>query len=136
MATTTRKPPAKPAKPPAKPAKTRKPPAKPAKTSLDHLQEAMADLEKARQAATGEIRASIDTAIERMRGIATDLRERAGDLGSRAGDDTREFEESLDRASEQLRVELGLRAIRAQDSVEALTKLSAEIRRRKAQLTA
>ena len=96
----------------------------------------MADLEKARQAATGEIRASLDTAMERLRGIATDLRERAGDLRGRAGDEVRDFEESLDRASDQLRVELGLRAIRAQDSVEALTELSAEIRRRKAQLTA
>ena len=115
---------------------TRKAPAKPAKSSLDYLQEAMADLEKARQSATGEIRASLDAAIERMRRLATELRERAEELRGRADDEVRDFEKSLDKASDQLRVELGLRAIRAQDSVEALTQLSAEIRRRKAQLTA
>jgi hypothetical protein len=46
-----------------------------------------------------------------------------------------DFESSLDRASDHLRVELGLRAIRAQGNTEALTQLSPEIRRRKAELT-
>lgn len=41
----------------------------------------------------------------------------------------------VQEASEHLRVDLGLRAVRAQGSTEALTHLSSEIRKRKAELT-
>ena len=59
----------------------------------------------------------------------------ASDLRGRAEDEAHDFQSSLDRASEHLRVDLGLRAVRAQGSTEALTHLSSEIRKRKAELT-
>jgi hypothetical protein len=43
---------------------------------------------------------------------------------------------SLDRASEHLRVELGLRAVRAQNTNDGLAQLSAAIRKRKTELAA
>lgn len=98
------------------------------KTATDRIQEVIGDVDKARQSAQGEARTRLDHAAERLRELASDVRERTED-------EVREFQESLDRASEHLRVELGLRAIRAQSSTEALTKLSAEIRKRKAELT-
>lgn len=106
-----------------------KPAKKPAaKTSIDYVQEAIGDIDKARQSARGEARAQLDRATERLRSLASDLRDRAGD-------EVRDFESSLERASEHLRVELVLRAIRGQGSTEALTQLSSEIRKRKAELT-
>jgi hypothetical protein len=99
------------------------------KSAVDHLQEALSSLDQARTAASGELRDQIDEATDRVREAVDDLR-------GRAGDELREIEDSLDRASDHLIVELGLRGVRAQRSTEALTKLSAEIRKRKAELTA
>lgn len=95
----------------------------------DHLQAAMVDIDKARQAAQGELRSQLDDAYDRVRDTAAELRDRAGD-------DVREWQEALERGSEHLRVELGLRAVRAQSTTDGLSQLSAEIRKRKAELTA
>jgi hypothetical protein len=98
---------------------TRKPAKKPAakkqaaKAPADYVQEAIGD---------------VDRANDRLRTLASDLR-------VRAEDEVRQFQSSLDRAGEQVRVELGRRAIRAQGSTQALTQLSSEIRKRKAELT-
>lgn len=106
-----------------------KPAKKPtAKTSIDHVQAAIAEIGKARQSAQGEARTQLDRATDRLGTLASDLR-------GRAEDEADDFQSSLDRASEHLRVDLGLRAVRAQGSTEALTHLSSEIRKRKAELT-
>jgi len=107
MATATRKPAKKPA--------ARKPAAKkPAdKGPADYVQEAIGD---------------VDRASDRLRTLASDLR-------VRAEGEVQAFQSSLDRAGEQVRVELGRRAIRAQGSTQALTQLSTEIRKRKAELS-
>lgn len=120
MATT----PSKPAKPAARKPAAKKPAAK---TSTDYLQEAIGDIDKARETAKGQAGAQLDRAAERLRTLASDLRDRAED-------EVQDFQASLDRASEHLRVELGLRAIRAQDSAAGLTQLSTEIRKRRAEL--
>jgi hypothetical protein len=80
------------------------------------------------KSAVGDAGAQLDQAADRIREFASELR-------SRADDEIHEFQSALDRAGEQLRVELGRRAIRAQGSPQALTQLSAEIRKRKAELT-
>jgi uncharacterized protein YbjQ (UPF0145 family) len=98
-------------------------------SATEHLQEAMRDIDKARQAAQGEVRTQLDCAYDRVRDTVAELRDRAGgDLGA--------WEDSLERASDHLRVELGLRAVRAQRSTEGLTQMAGEIRKRKAELTA
>ena len=99
-----------------------------AKSSIDHLQEAISEIDRARQSAQGEAREQLDRASDRLRTLA-------GDLRGKAGDEAHDVQSSLDRASEHLRIDLGLRAVRAQGSTDALTRLSAEIRKRKAELT-
>jgi hypothetical protein len=110
---------------------TKKAPApKPAeKSSLDSLQQALDDLDSAREQAQHEVRASIDAAVDRIRDARNDLTTRAhheaGDLQSR-----------LEHASEEVRREIGRTAIRAQRTPDALTAMQAEIRDRKRKLNA
>ena len=113
---------------------TPKPVAKKGKSSLDYLQLALNDLDKARAQAQEEARVSIDEAVDRIREAAQELR-------GKAAEPARDFdepddEERLEQMSEDARRELGKLAIRAQKSPEALAELSAEIRQRKAALTA
>jgi hypothetical protein len=94
----------------------------------DHLRQAIDELAQAREGASHQVREHIDTAMQRVRD-ATD------DLHARARDQATEFQEALESAGEDLRIELGRRGVRAQRSVSALTDISAEVRRRKAELT-
>ena len=104
-------------------------PAPPARrTSVDYLEDALKDLGKAREKGGEEIRASIDAAMERVR-------EAAKELGSRGQDQVGEWQKSLDAAADDALRELGRMTIRAQRSPEALTELSAEIRKRRGQLS-
>jgi hypothetical protein len=61
------------------------------------------------------------------------LKQGTSGLRSRAEDQTAQWEDTLERASEDALRELGRLAVRAQRTPEALTELSAEIRKRKAQ---
>lgn len=98
-------------------------------TTLDHLQHAAKDLDKARGQAGQDVATNIDAALTRIHEAADDVRHRAQD---QAG----EWQEALEHASDDLRVELGRRGIRAQSSPEALKELSGEIRKRQAELVA
>jgi hypothetical protein len=103
-------------------------PATPKKpSSLDYVLKAADDLAKARDRATDELRDTIDGAIEYLRNAASALR-------SRTAGETSQWEDTLDRASENARREMGRRAVRAQRTPEALRDLSTEIRKRKAQI--
>jgi len=110
---------------------TKKAPApKPAeKSSLDYLQQALEDLDSAREQAQHEARASIDSAVDRIRDVRKDL-------ATRAHDEADDLQSRLDRASEEVRRDLGRTAIRAQRTPEALTAMQAEIRDRKRKLSA
>jgi hypothetical protein len=109
----------------------RKPPVRrPAeKSTLDYLQRALDDLDRARAKAQKDARASIDSAVARVRDAVKDL-------NSRAHDEAHDWEERLDHVSEEARLEFGRVAIRAQDTPDALTELATEIRRRKRELVA
>ncbi|MGZ6670896.1 MAG: hypothetical protein ACXVFM_00935 [Solirubrobacteraceae bacterium] len=98
------------------------------RTSVDYLEDALKDLGKARDKGGEEIRASIDAAMERVR-------EAAKELGSRGQDQVGEWQKTLDAAADDALRELGRMTIRAQRSPEALTELSAEIRKRRGQLS-
>jgi hypothetical protein len=95
---------------------------------VDHLRQAIVELSQAREGASHEVREHIDTAMQRLRDATDDLSERALDQAT-------EFQEALESAGEDLRIELGRRGVRAQCSMSALTEISAEIRRCKAELT-
>jgi hypothetical protein len=109
----------------------RKPARKPAPSSEptpeEHLRDALDELGKARDRATGDIRSGIDTAIERTR-------EAMRHVGSDTQDQVSSWRRSLDKAGDDVRRELGILAVRAQSSPEALRAMSAEIRKRKAQI--
>lgn len=96
--------------------------------AADDMQEAISAIDRARHSLQGEARAQLERTADRLREIA-------GDMRSRAGDELHDLESSLDRAEEAMRIEFGVRAIRAQTSLEALTTLSGELRRRRAELT-
>ncbi|MFN8132594.1 MAG: hypothetical protein U0R70_13675 [Solirubrobacteraceae bacterium] len=99
------------------------------KTSLDHLQDALKDLGKAREKGTDEARAAVEDAMDKIREASTEIT-------TRGQDQLTEWEDALDHAAEDARRELGLIAVRAQSSPEALSDLSAEIRKREAELAA
>ena len=97
------------------------------KITMEHLQQASAEIDEARQEATGGVRRSLDSALER-------LHEVSGELRRRAQDQTAQWQDALDQASDKVRQEMARRAIRAQRT-PALKALSAEIRKREADLT-
>ena len=98
-------------------------------TTLDHLQHAAKDLDKARGQAGQDVVHSIDAALKRIREAADDVRHRAQD---QAGD----WQETLEHAGDDLRVELGRRGVRAQSNPDALEELREEISKRRAELVA
>ena len=106
----------------------RKPAASEGQTPEEHLRHALDELGKARDRASDDIRGGIDTAIQRTR-------EAMKHAGTDAQDQVSAWHRSLDKASDEVRRELGILAVRAQSSPEALRAMSAEIRKRKAQIT-
>jgi uncharacterized protein YicC (UPF0701 family) len=100
----------------------------PSTRSIDHLQDAIRDLDKARERAGAELRESLDAGIERLRDVMGDLRERAEHQAS-------EFERMFDETTEDGRRELGRRAIMAQRSDAALKEMSATVRKRRSELS-
>ena len=112
-------------------AATKKAPApKPAeKSSQEYLQHALDDLAHAREQAQQDVKAGIDSAVERIRTVRKDL-------GARAHDEADELQTRLEHASDEALKEFGRAAVRAQRTPEALTELQAEIRGRKRKLIA
>jgi hypothetical protein len=109
---------------------TRKKPAKPGDGHgpVEYLQGAIDELTKARERAGTDIRSGIESAIERTRDVMKD-----------AGSDTQkqvvEWQRALERAGDDVRRELGLMAVRAQRSPDALKAMSAEIRKHKSEIS-
>ena len=97
------------------------------RSTMEHLQQASVEIDEARQEATGGVRRSLDSALERLREVRSELPQRAEDQ-------TAEWQDALERAPEKVRREMGRRAIRAQRTPEALEELSAEMRKREADL--
>jgi polyhydroxyalkanoate synthesis regulator phasin len=92
----------------------------------DQVQKAIDDLRAAGEKATGDVRASIDSAVARLRDVS-------GDAGSKAQDQISGWRDTLDKATEDVRKELGKLAVRAQSSLESLDEIAKELdERRKA----
>lgn len=106
----------------------RKPAKADGRSPVDYLQGALDELSKARERAGGDIREGIDSAIERTRDAMKEA-------GSDAQTQVTDWRTSLEKASDEVRRELGVLAVRAQRSPEALRAMSAEIRKRKTELT-
>jgi uncharacterized protein YjbJ (UPF0337 family) len=92
----------------------------------DQVQKAIDDLRAAGEKATGDVRSSIDSAVSRLRNVS-------GDATGKAQDQISGFRDTLDKATEDVRKELGKLAVRAQSSLEALDEIAKELdERRKA----
>ncbi len=107
------------------PTTTEKPPTK---TSTDYLQDALEDLDKAREKAGGDVSASIDSARDR-------IGEAREDMSSRSHDQIRDWREQFGSAADDALRELGRWTIRSQRSPDALAELSKEITKREAEIT-
>ncbi len=99
------------------------------KTSTDYLQDALEDLDKAREKAGDDVSASIDSARDR-------IGEAREDMSSRSHDQIKDWREQFGSAADDALRELGRWAIRSQRSPEALAELSKEIAKRKAEVSA
>ena len=92
----------------------------------DQVQKAIDDLRAAGEKATGDVRASIDSAVARLRDVS-------GDATGKAQDQISGWRETLDKATEDVRKELAKLAVRAQTSLESLDEIAKELdERRKA----
>jgi len=96
-------------------------------TTLEYLQQAIKDVDHARQHAGNELHSSLDAAMERMSDIARDIRKRGEDEAA-------DWQHALEHTTEEMRRDLGGRAVRAQQTRDALAELAAEIKKREAQL--
>ena len=93
----------------------------------DQVQKAIDDLRAAGEKATGDVQARIDSAVSRLRNVS-------GDATSRATDQVSAWRETLDKATEDVRKELGKLAVRAQSSLEALDEIGKELDERRTAL--
>lgn len=93
----------------------------------EQVQKAIDDLRAAGEKATGDVRSSIDSAVARLRDVS-------GDATSRASDQVASWRETLDKATEDMRKELGKLGVRAQNSIEALEEIGKELDERKKEL--
>lgn len=99
------------------------------KAPLEHLQDALHDLDQAREKAGDEVSARIDSARERI----SDARE---EMSERSQDQVKDWRQQLEGAADEVLEELGRWAIRAQRKPESLTALSEEITKRKGEVSA
>jgi len=93
----------------------------------ENLQKAMDDLRSAGEKATGEVRANIDDAVER-------LREASSEASSSASDQMASWRNALEDATEEVRVQFGKLAVRAQDSVDSIDEVAKELEERRKSL--
>ena len=93
----------------------------------DQIQKAIDDLRAAGEKATGDVRSSIDSAVSRLRDVS-------GDPVGKAQDQVSNWRDTLDKATEDVRKELGKLAVRAQSSVEALDEIAKELDERRKSL--
>lgn len=88
------------------------------------MQKAIDDLRAAGEKATGDVRSRIDDAIAQLRDVS-------GDATGKAQDQISGWRDTLDKATEDVRKELGKLAVRAQSSTEALDEIGKELDERR-----
>ena len=92
---------------------------------LDNIQKAIDDLRGAGDKATGDVRTSIDSAVERLRGASANVS---------LSDQVAQWRTALDGATEEVRRELGRLAVRAQSSMDSIEELAKELDARRKDL--
>jgi hypothetical protein len=97
------------------------------KAPIDHLQDALEDLDRARETAGEEVAARIDSARQR-------IDEARDDLSGRGQEQLKDWRDQVGAAADDVLRELGRWTIRAQRSPEALGELEDEIGKRRAEI--
>jgi gas vesicle protein len=90
----------------------------------DQVQKAIDDLRAAGEKATGDVRSRIDSAVAQLRDVS-------GGASSKAQDQISGWRDTLDKATEDVRKELGKLAVRAQTSLESLDEIAKELDERR-----
>jgi hypothetical protein len=103
-------------------------------SAAEYLEQALEDLKEARDQAEAELRAKIDSAIKRSRDALEELRSGAEDVRSLAEERTDQWRHMLDGATDEARRDIGIRAVRAQRSPEALKAMANEIKEQREEL--
>jgi gas vesicle protein len=93
----------------------------------DQIQKAIDELRSAGEKATGDVRSGIDDAVAR-------LREASSGATSSVSDQVGNWRDTLDRATDDVRKELGKLAVRAQTSLESLDEVAKEVDERRKSL--
>jgi hypothetical protein len=93
----------------------------------ESLQKALEDVRAAGEKATGDVRTRIDDAVKRLNDASDQVRSGASDQASN-------WRDTLDKATEDVRIQLGKLAVKAQTSDEALDALADEIKARRKEL--
>jgi hypothetical protein len=93
----------------------------------ENLQKALDDLRGAGEKATGDVRARIDDAVQRL----TDASDQAR---SGASDQVSNWRDTLDKATEDVRVQLAKLAVKAQNSSDALDAIEEEVKARRSEI--
>jgi hypothetical protein len=94
----------------------------------EYLRGVLDELTKARARRSGDIRSGIDSAIERTR-------DAMNEAGTDAQEQVSNWRTSLDKATDDVRRELGILAVRAHRSPETLRAMSAELRKRRTEIS-
>jgi hypothetical protein len=109
-------------------------------TTAEYLEDALEDLNQARLNAEEELRSRIDSTISRARealdDVRSDAQDRADRFKVRAEERAAEWQRTLEGATEDARRELGIRAVHAQRTRDALDAMSDEIKHHKKELAA
>jgi hypothetical protein len=90
----------------------------------DQVQKAIDDLRAAGEKATGDVRSRIDSAVAQLRDVS-------GGATGQAKDQLAGWRETLDKATEDMRKELGKLGVRAQSSLESLDEIAKELEERR-----
>jgi predicted nucleic acid-binding Zn-ribbon protein len=93
----------------------------------ENLQKALEDLRGAGEKATGDVRSRIDDAVKRLNDASEGAR-------SGASDQVSSWRDTLDQATEDIRVQLAKLAVKAQTSSDALDAIEEEIKARRKEL--
>jgi hypothetical protein len=96
-------------------------------TTVEYLLKAIEDMNHAREHAGKDMRAGLDALME-------SVGEMVGDMRKSAEHEAADWQKTLEHTTEDMRRELARRAVRAQQTPDALDDLAAEITKRKAQL--
>lgn len=107
-------------------------------TAADYLEHAVEDLTQARQQAQANTQAMIESAVERTREALRNLKEAAGGQGkklrTRHQDQTLDWQRRLQYASDDVLLEIGIEAVRAQRTSLGLDAIAQEVKRCKREL--